>query len=96
VSTKIADNITGVTDADHHEREDNTASLQGRTCENDFAPAQDTAVSVDSNEPLLTGSIMTDVNGERSQLDSRMLDALPGLATGTSQASEHYSKGQSR
>ena len=38
--------------------------------ENDFAAAQDAAVAVDSDEPLLTGSILTDVNGERSLSDA--------------------------
>jgi hypothetical protein len=74
VPPEIENNITYVTDADHHEREGYTASLQEGNHENDFASAQDTAINIDSNEPLLTGSIMTDVNGERSRSDSRTLD----------------------
>ena len=44
--------------------------------ENDFAAAQDAAVDVNSDEPLLTGSILTNVNGEWSQSDDRTLNAL--------------------
>ena len=37
----------------------------------DFAAAQDAALEVDSDEAVLTGSIMTDVDRERSRLQER-------------------------
>jgi hypothetical protein len=81
-----------VTNADHHEREGYTASLQEGNHENHFVSAQETAIDIDSHEPVLTGSIMTDVNGERSLSESRTLDTLLGLATATSPTSDHYSE----
>ena len=92
IPSEISDNITYIANSDHHEREGYTASLQPGNNENDFAAAQDTAVDVDSDEPLLTGSILTDVNGERSLSDARTLDALLGLATNPSQVSGNNSE----
>ena len=48
-------------------------------------------VAVDGNidGPFLTGSVMSDVNGERSHLDTRTLDALLNLVD-TSPDSYHY------
>ena len=59
-----------------HEREGYTVSLQTGNDENDFAAAQDAALEVHSDEAVLTGSIMTDVDGERSRSDDQTLNAL--------------------
>jgi hypothetical protein len=92
VPTEIADNITCVTNSDHHEREGYTVSLEAGNNENDFAAAQDAAVNIDSDEPLLTGSILTDVDGERSQSDSCTLNALLELRTNPSEISGQESE----
>jgi hypothetical protein len=92
IPTEIVENITCVTNSDHHEREGYTVSLQTGNDENDFAAAQDAALEVDSDEAVLTGSIMTDVDGERSRSDDRTLNALLEFKTNPFQVSGHSSE----
>jgi hypothetical protein len=97
IPTEIVDNITWVTNSDHHEREGYTVSLQTVSLqtgndENDFAAAQDAALEVDLDETVLTGSIMTDVDGERSRSDDRTLNALLEFKTNPFQVSSHSSE----
>jgi hypothetical protein len=87
IPPEIADSITCLATPDHHEREGYTVSLQGGNYENDLHAAQDAAFDADERDerdPFITGSVCTDINGERSDPNVRMIDALLGLVTGTS------------
>jgi hypothetical protein len=84
IPADIMDNITILSTDDTHEREGYAVSLENGNHENDFAAAQDAATDSDRNEPFLTASVMSDVNGERSRPDSYTLDALLQMVNGTS------------
>jgi uncharacterized protein DUF6570 len=89
VPADIADNITLIPTSDAHEREGYTVRLQKGNHENDFAAAQEAAVDGDIDGPLLTGSVMSDVNGERSHPDTRTLDALLHLVDASPDSGIH-------
>ena len=80
----IEANIIHIKDPDHAEREGYTVSLQAGNHENDFQAAQDSAFQADDQEPLVTGSVYTDINGERQDPNVRMVDALLGAVAGRS------------
>ena len=82
VPSEIADNITYLEDPDHHEREGYTVSLQTGNYENDFHAAQDEAFLANDNDPFVTGSVYTDVNGEWMDPNLQLIDALLGVVTG--------------
>jgi len=84
VPPEIADNITYLENPDHHEREGYTVSLQTGNYENDLHAAQDEAFNADDNDPFVTGSVYTDVNGERTDPNLRLIDALLGAVTDNS------------
>jgi hypothetical protein len=86
IPPEIADNITCLTDSDHHEREGYTVSLEGGNYENDLHAAQDgvSCANVDDHDPFVTGSIYTDINGERIDANVRMIDTLLGLVSSSS------------
>src|SRR5947209_3292826 len=81
IPPEITDNITCLENPDHHEREGYTVSLQSGNFENDLQAAQEEAFQTDENHPLITGSVYTDINGERTDPNVRMIDALLGLVT---------------
>jgi hypothetical protein len=81
IPPEITDNITCLDNPDHHEREGYTVSLQSGNYENELQAVQDGTFPADENEPLVTGSIYTDLNGERTDPNVRMIDALLGLVT---------------
>jgi hypothetical protein len=62
--------------------------LQAGNHENDFQAAQDGASQAIDDEPLITGSVYTDVNGERQDPNVRMVDALLGIVAGRSGETE--------
>ncbi|KAH6974061.1 hypothetical protein EDB80DRAFT_831121, partial [Ilyonectria destructans] len=82
IPPEIADSIIHLKDPDHHEREGYTVSLQTGNYENDFQAAQDEAFLPNDNDPFVTGSVYTDVNGERTDSNLRLIDALLGVVTG--------------
>jgi hypothetical protein len=82
IPPEIADNITCLANPDHHEREGYTVSLQSGNYENDLQAAQGENFLPDESDPLMTGSVCTDINGERTDPNVRMIDALLGLVTG--------------
>src|ERR1700735_1805330 len=81
VPPEIANNVIHATHSDHHEREGYTVGLQAGNLENEFHAAQDAAFNVDDNDPFITGSVYTDVNGERRDPSGPMIDALLGIVT---------------
>lgn len=82
IPPEITNNITCLESPDHHEREGYTVSLEGGNYENDFHAAQDSAFQSNDHDPFLTGSIYTDINGERINPNIQMIDALLGVITG--------------
>jgi hypothetical protein len=96
VPPEIADNITHFENPDHHEREGYAVSLQSGNYENDLHAAQDGAFHSNDSDPFVTGSVYTDINGERTDPNLRLIDALLGVVSGnssrvdeTTQAADH-------
>jgi hypothetical protein len=78
IPREIQDNIICLGESDHHERERYTVSLQAGNYENDLHASQDEAFHADDDdhEPLMTGSVYTDINGERQDPNVRTVDTL--------------------
>jgi len=74
-------NIIHLNEADHREREGYTVSLQPGNYENDLQAAQDTSFDNGGDTPLITGSVSTDINGERQDPNLRTLDYLLGVVS---------------
>jgi hypothetical protein len=77
----LRDNIICLDESDHHEREGYTVNLRTGNYENDLQAAQDSALDASGGEPLITGSVSTDINGERQDPDLRALDTLFSVVT---------------
>jgi hypothetical protein len=75
IPSEIQDNIICLGKSDHHEREGYTVSLQAGNSENDLQATQDQVFDSDS-EALITGSVYTDINGERQDPNARIIDTL--------------------
>ena len=86
ISPEITNNITCLTNSDHHECERYTISLESGNYENDLYAAQDEVSHVDTNghDLFVTGSVYTDINGERTDTNIRMIDALLELVSSSS------------
>ena len=76
IPPEIRDNIICLESSDHREREGYTVSLQTGNYENDLHAAQDALFDADDHEALISGSVYTDVNGERQDPNVRMIDTL--------------------
>jgi hypothetical protein len=94
IPPEITDNITHLENPDHHEREGYTVSLQTGNYENDFHAAQDEAFLANDNDPFVTGSVYTDVNGERTDPNLRLIDALLGVVTGNTRWADETDEDQ--
>ncbi|KAJ5111789.1 hypothetical protein NUU61_001419 [Penicillium alfredii] len=93
IPRELRDNIIRLDEPDHQEREGYTVNLAQGNYENDLQAAQDEAAqdqSLDSNDGghFLTGSVSTDINGERQNPDIRVLDTLLDVITNGSRLSE--------
>lgn len=76
IPPELRDSIVCLDEPDHHKREGYTVDLQTGNYENDLQAAQDSACDVDVSEPFITGSVSTDINGERQDPNLLVLDAL--------------------
>ncbi|OKO97720.1 ATP-dependent DNA helicase PIF1 [Penicillium subrubescens] len=81
IPPELRDSIISLDEPDHHEREGYTVELQMGNYENDLQAAQDSASDVNIGEPFITGSVSTDINGERQDPNLRVLAALFGTIT---------------
>ena len=81
IPPEIRENIICLDKSDHHEREGYTVNLQLGNYENDLHAAQDED-STNNHENFLTGSLYTDVNGERQDPNLQMINALLEAKTG--------------
>ena len=66
IPPEITNNITCLTNSDHHECEGYTVSLESGNYENDLHAAQDGVSHIDTNsyDLFVTSSVYTDINGE--------------------------------
>jgi hypothetical protein len=84
IPTELRDSIVCVDESDHHEREGYTVNLQEGNYENDFQAAEADASDPGGGALLMTGSVTTDINGERQNPDLRILDTLMDLVANRS------------
>ncbi|KAH7028452.1 hypothetical protein B0J12DRAFT_330012 [Macrophomina phaseolina] len=84
IPPELRDNVICLDEPDHHEREGYTVRLQTGNYENDLQAAQDGAFDSGDGGPLMTGSVSTDINGERQDPNMRMLDTLLSVVTNRS------------
>lgn len=83
----LRDSIVCLDEPDHHEREGYTVDLQTGNYENDLQAAQDNRADSADTGPLMTGSVSTDINGERQDPDMRTLNTLFDIVS--TRISEH-------
>jgi hypothetical protein len=83
IPSEIRDNIICLGSSDHHEREGYTVSLKTGNYENDLHAAQDVLVEADDHETLISGSVYTDINGERQDPNVRLIDTLRRVMVGS-------------
>ena len=81
IPPELRDSIICLDEPDNHEREGYTVDLQTGNYENDLQAAQESACGVNIGEPFITGSVSTDINGERQDPNLRVLDALFSVVT---------------
>jgi hypothetical protein len=87
IPADLQENIISVDLPDGHEREGYSLHLDTGNYENDFQAAQASDLHMDSNAPLMTGSVSTDINGERQNPDRRLLNALLSVVSSPSASS---------
>jgi hypothetical protein len=76
IPPELYDNIIALEDGDHNERVGYTVNLENGNYENDWQAAEDNLISQERSAPLMTGSITTDINGERQNPDMLALNTL--------------------
>jgi hypothetical protein len=75
IPSQISDNISYINDPDHAEREGYVANLEPENFENDFQAASD-EIQEDNTAIFSSGSVCTDLNGDRSNCDAQLLQTL--------------------
>ncbi|KAF4210355.1 hypothetical protein CNMCM5878_004518 [Aspergillus fumigatiaffinis] len=88
IPPELQDNIIRLDQPDHHEREGYTVGLAQGNYENDLQAAQNESVDFNDCGLVLTGSVSTDINGERQNSDLRMLHTLLDVVGSRSYPSE--------
>jgi hypothetical protein len=76
IPPEILNSIICLETSDHQEREGYTVSLEAGNYENDLHAAQDAPLDAGHCEAFISGSVYTDVNGERQDPNSRIIDTL--------------------
>jgi hypothetical protein len=79
--TALQDHVICPSDSDHHERVGYTIDLENDNYENDWQAAENTILDSVESVPLLTGSVTTDINGDRQNPDIRILNAIHSLTS---------------
>lgn len=80
----VRDNIICLDNPDSHEREGYTIALHAGNYENDLQAAEDCGFDTAEARPLTTGSVSTDIDGERQDPDRRLLNTLLELVSNRS------------
>jgi hypothetical protein len=88
IPPELQDSIIRLDQPDHHEREGYTVSLAQGNYENDLQAAQNETFDSNDCGLTLTGSVSTDINGERQNSDLRMLHTLLDVVGNRSYQSE--------
>ena len=88
IPPELQDSIIRLDQPDHHEREGYTVSLAQGNYENDLQAAQNESFDSNDSGLALTGSVSTDINGERQNSDLRMLHTLLDVVCSRSYQSE--------
>jgi hypothetical protein len=81
IPPELRDNIIYLDKPDSGEREGYTLSLRTGNYENERQAAQDDSFDAGESEPLTTGAVSTDINGERQNPDRRLLNTLLELVS---------------
>ncbi|KAI7971253.1 hypothetical protein EIK77_001186 [Talaromyces pinophilus] len=81
VPSDLQENIIFLDEPDNQEREGYTVNLQHGNYENDLQAAQDETFSIGDDAVFTTGSVSTDINGERQDPNIRMLNTLFDVIT---------------
>ncbi|KAL2782782.1 hypothetical protein BJX66DRAFT_345523 [Aspergillus keveii] len=79
IPSDLQANIISSNDSDHHERVGYTVDLEDHNYENDWQAAEDDFSNPTDTSPLLTGSVATDINGERQNSDMRLINTIHRL-----------------
>jgi hypothetical protein len=87
IPPELQENLICVDVADGHEREGYSIELDSGNYENDFQAAQGTTSNLDNDGPLMTGSVSTDINGERQNPERRLLNTLLNMVSDRSPVS---------
>lgn len=82
IPPEVQENIISVDLADSHEREGYSVHLDSGNYENDLQAAHDSEQDFDNNVQMMTGSVSTDINGERQNPDKRLLNTLLHVVSG--------------
>jgi hypothetical protein len=90
IPPELHDNIIYLDKPDSDEREGYTISLRNGNYENELQATQDGGFDAGESEPLTTGSVSTDINGERQNPDKRLLNTLREfISNGFQPGNEH-------
>lgn len=81
IPPELYDNIISLENGDHDERVGYTVNLENGNYENDWQAAEESLINQDTAAPLMTGSITTDINGERQNPDTLTLNTLLHLVS---------------
>jgi hypothetical protein len=79
IPSDLQQHVICLRETDHHERAGYTVDLQDRNYENDWQAAEDIPGDSSEDSPLVTGSVTSDINGERQNPGLRLLNAVCGL-----------------
>jgi hypothetical protein len=90
IPPELQENMICVDVPDSHEREGYSIELDSGNYENDFQAAQDTTLNLNNEDPLMTGSVSTDINGERQNPDRRLLNTLLNMVSDRSPVSAQH------
>jgi hypothetical protein len=89
IPPELRDSIIRLDEADQHDREGYIVSLQRDNYENDIQAAESNAFEPDGSAHYLTGSVTSDVNGDRQNPDTRTLYSLLDLVTSRPHSAKH-------
>lgn len=80
IPSDLRQEIVCLTASDHHERAGYTVNLQDHNYENDWQAAEDHPDLPNGDSLPVTGSVVTDINGERQNPDLRLLNTIYAIA----------------
>jgi hypothetical protein len=88
IPPEIQNNIICLPESDCYEREGYTINLEDGNYENDYHASHNNIGDTDDQETFITGSVYTDVNGERQDPNVRMINTLLGLVNNPLQSNQ--------